>query len=203
VFGQIFVAEAIQGMFAAQHGGEEVTGFSGDGLEPGRALPFLGIGLAQAVEFSDRMAYGLSVGDGIQVASIRLGPDLGKPPEVGHTFTHRAPSLLPALRGVTHPQDAELARIIDRGFDPEQIGRVIRFDRVLLHAVFDPPAAGPAFDIGGDFGQEIAMWLAAQVAQQIFGAQGRGGDLNQRGRERRQVPAVAEKRHPKRTRLVQ
>lgn len=177
---QVFVAEPIQGMLAAQGGGKELAVLSGDRLESGVAPPLFGAGLAQAIQVGDRLASGLSVSHGFQVAGIGLKPDLHISPEVRHAFAHRQPPPLFARWGVTPPQDAKLARIIDRGFDPEDIGRVIPFDRIALQVMFDAPAFGAAFEVGDDVALEVAMRLATQIAQHIFGAERSGGQVHPR-----------------------
>lgn len=43
-------------------------------------------GLAQAIQFGDRLAIGLGLGEGFQIARIGLRRDLSVAPEVGHAF---------------------------------------------------------------------------------------------------------------------
>jgi hypothetical protein len=141
-------------VFTAQDSGKEATIGGRDGLEPGVTLPIFGLRLAQAIQLSDSFAYGLSVSQGVQVTSISLSADLRIAPEVGHAFAHGHPPPRLVLRAVTACQDANLARIIDRGFNAQDVGRVVPFDGITFHGMFDPPAFGTAFEVGEDFAFE-------------------------------------------------
>ena len=78
---QVFVAEAIQSMFATQNGGKELAIGGDHGLEAGITLSLFCMGLAQAIQCRDGFAYGLSVRQRFQVTRIRQIADLRIPPE--------------------------------------------------------------------------------------------------------------------------
>ncbi len=93
----VFVAESVDGMFAAQNGGEELAIIGRERMETSDTFPIFGHGLAQAVEFGNRFAYGLNVGECIQIAGVGLLTDLSISPEVGHAVAHWLPPPLFAI----------------------------------------------------------------------------------------------------------
>src|SRR3990172_9445750 len=159
---QVLVAKAIEGMLASQDRGEEVAIRLDNGMEPGITLPLMGFGMAQAFEFGDGFACGLSVGQGIQIAVVCSSPDLGIAPKIGDAFAHRQPAAFATLRGFDDAQDTKLARLVEGGLDAQDVDGVIPLDGVALHAMFDAAAFGTFLAVGGDLTLKVAMWFAPQ-----------------------------------------
>jgi len=117
----VLVPKAVERMFSREHCGKERTVFCRYRIEPGVALTVFCMGMTQAIQFRHRFAFRLRLGESIQVTVIGLSTDLRIPPEVRHAFAHRQPPPLSALGGFNDPECPKLARIVERGLDPQHL----------------------------------------------------------------------------------
>jgi len=92
------------------------------------------------------------------VAAVGRERDLRVAPEVGDALGHGPPPPRAVSLGVgLDAQDFELARNIDRGFDPEHAAFVVHLDAVPLHPVLDPATFRSALEIGAHLSFEMAV----------------------------------------------
>ena len=166
---QISIGETVHRVFAAHHGGEELSVGSGQGIEDldgsrrGRLLA--GRNLVQGLQGDRRI---VDCGQGVQVPGVALERDLTVPEEVGNALPQGNPCADAVTTAADAAAHAKFLRLVDHRLDLEdEPGFLVHLEPVLFHPMFDPAPRQTASQrwvesIRDEISFEFPMELTAQ-----------------------------------------
>jgi len=181
VASEVAVGEAAEQMFAAHHSGKETNVVSGQRIEA--AIGALGVtdGLGESAQLSMGRRGIVYDGQGVQVAGVGGAAEFGVAIEVGDPFGHGEPVHDVATPATPASADLEFTGSVDGRLDAQNASvLVVHLDGVLFHAVSDAHPGPTGLVVRSDVTGELGVELSAKEGHDVFGAEVRGGVLEQR-----------------------
>lgn len=187
-FTDVAIAEALDGMLAAEDGLKKGDILMGGGIEAaiGATADFERRRTGVEEPIGGRRV--IDASQGIQIATVGGGADLGIAIHIGNAFCHGEPVHDGhAFTGYPAASNTETVWAVNHGFDAqEQPEFVVHFNAVFADFVFEAKAFLPGFEGFEDFVLELGHESTAQESQDIFcrkAQQGVFGELGIEGAE--------------------
>src|SRR5579863_2686758 len=175
---QVAIAEAIQSKFSAVHGNQKPPVVGTEGLQSTDAATFQ---LGWLAKFTDQLPQWPLMMHGrqrLQIAFVRLLADFGSAMQIGDPLAQPQPRLVFLGMSLARSQDLHVARVVDRGFDPQPgLLLVVHLDRVPIQPMLDADSLGPGFQRGDHVAGPVPpdIRVPSQESQNVLATKCRDG----------------------------